>query len=257
MVFRWLGRFRNLFSKSRSYDDVGSDEKRERLEAILGFSPSDLLHYDRALRHRSIIDDDRYESFETYERLEFLGDAVLDLIVTEVIFSRFPEGDEGFLTKLRAKIVRGDTLSDLAKSLDLQTILEIGERARGQGIELSNSVLSDLFESLVAAIYLTEGYPVAFRFVERVLTDRLDLEEVSVTVDNFKSELLEYTQALKLPLPKYRVVSESGPGHDKTFQVAVSIAGSDYGTGTGKSKKRAEQIAARRALESLDPERES
>jgi len=155
------------------------------------------------------------------------------------------------MTKLRAKLVKGETLARLAKELQLHTILEIGDRSRGQGIELSKSVLSDAFESLIAAIYLTEGYPRVYAFVENIMDKHLDIYQISVTVDNFKSLLLEFTQAHKLSLPQYRVTSESGPGHNKTFEVAVSVDGTDYGSGIGKNKKQAEQIAAKHAYDLL------
>lgn len=256
-MFRWL---RDKFQKPADHSNLQSvtvteKERWERLESVLGFRLQNLKHYKRALRHRSIIDSEQYEKHETYERLEFLGDAVLDLIVTEIIFEKFPEEDEGFMTKLRAKLVKGDTLARLAKSLQLHTILEIGDRSRGQGIELSKSVLSDVIESLIAAIYLTEGYPEAYTFVERIMGKYLDIQHISVTVDNYKSLLLEYTQANKLSLPQYRVTEESGPGHNKTFKVAVSIEGRDYGSGSGKNKKQAEQIAAKHAYDSLKTEK--
>jgi ribonuclease III len=250
-MFQWL---KNKFQKAADpnpYRDIDDSERWIQLEEILGFQISDRTHYERALRHRSIIDGDSYEKHETYERLEFLGDAVLDLIITEIIFDRYPTEDEGFMTKLRAKLVKGDTLANLAGDLNLNDILEIGERAKGQGIELSKSVLSDVFESLIAAVYLTEGYRHTFQFVESVIDKHLDLKQISVTVDNFKSVLLEFTQAHKLSLPQYRVISETGPGHDKTFEVAVVVEGKDCGTGKGKNKKQAEQIAAKKAIKYL------
>jgi len=259
-MLRWVGKlFGDNAGEEHKPIDHRSEERWVKLTQILGFEPTDRLHYERSLRHRSIIDDELYEKHETYERLEFLGDAVLDLIVTELIFDSFPERNEGFLTQLRAKLVRGDTLAALAKNLELFSIIEVGDRSHGQGIELSRSVLADLFESLVAAIYLTEGYPVAYRFVERVILENLDLNSVSDRVDNYKSELLEYSQAEKLPLPVYRVKSESGPGHDKTFEVVVRIGDVVYGSGLGKSKKEAEQEAAREAFLRLvdDPDQKS
>ncbi|TVR15913.1 MAG: ribonuclease III [Balneolaceae bacterium] len=208
--------------------------------------------FEQALRHRSIVDNEKFDSFETYERLEFLGDAVLDLIVTEILFEKFPAENEGFLTKLRAKIVRGDTLYQMAQKLDLNTYLEIGDRAAGQGIEYSKSVLSDVYESLIAAIYVTAGYEKAFQFVQNNIETLLNLEEVVNQVDNYKSVLMEYSQSLKLKLPKYSVVSEHGPGHNKTFHVAVFIENEKMGEGSGKSKKQAEQQAAKAALEKIE-----
>lgn len=251
-MLRWVERLFGESIREESTPFSTDDTRRwEKLAEILGFIPEDRTHYERALRHRSIIDDDLYEKHETYERLEFLGDAVLDLIVTEIIFDTFPLRDEGFLTQLRAKLVKGDTLVELARKLELYTILEVGERAHGQGIELSKSVMADLFESLTAAIYLTEGYSRAYDFIDRVIEAHLDLNRISTRVDNYKSELLEYTQAKKLPLPSYRVRAETGPGHDKTFEVVVRIGEREYGVGEGKSKKDAEQLAAKVAWEQI------
>ncbi|MEX1063324.1 MAG: ribonuclease III [Balneolaceae bacterium] len=254
-MLKWLKKtFQKKAAEQHSRPEIR--ERWEHLEKIVGFPIRETTHFEHALRHRSIIDGELYEKHETYERLEFLGDAVLDLVVTEIIFEKFPTQDEGFMTKLRAKVVKGETLAVLAKELELNTVLEVGKRAHGQGIELSKSVLADVFESLVAAVYLTEGYSSAYTFIEGVFAEFLDLDRISVTVDNFKSVLLELSQAQKLPLPLYRVVSESGPGHDKTFRIIVSIGGKDYGTGSGKNKKEAEQIAARQAIELLKSELE-
>ena len=209
------------------------------------------LLFRRALRHRSIVDNDRYESFETYERLEFLGDAVLDLVITEILFELYPKENEGYLTKLRAKIVRGDTLCELSKNLRLNEFLEVGERASGQGIELSKSVLSDVFEALVAAIYMSGGYKSAFDFVWKVVDKYLDLGEVVNHIDNYKSILMEFSQAEKWDLPIYKVISETGPGHNKIFTVAAYVNRKRLGEGRGKSKKKAEQKAAKDALQNL------
>lgn len=208
----------------------------------------------RALRHRSIVDNDLYESFETYERLEFLGDAVLDLIVTEILFEIYPRENEGHLTKIRAKIVRGDTLCELSRKLRLNEYLEVGERASGQGIELSKSVLSDVFEALVAAIYISGGYKSAFDFVKSTVEKHLDFDKVVNHVDNFKSLLMEFSQSEKWDLPVYKVLSETGPGHNKTFTVAAYVNGKKCGEGKGKSKKKAEQNAAENALLNLNVE---
>lgn len=224
-----------------------------KLESLLGFQipAEDRGVYLRALRHRSIIDGDKVQAHETYERLEFLGDAVLDLIVTEIIFEKYPLENEGFLTKLRAKVVRGKTLALLAKSMQINEVMEIGERASGQGIEASKSVLADLFEAIIAAIYLTKGYDFTFRFTEELLDTHIDLKSIEAKADNYKSILMEYLQAKNEPLPEYRVINEEGPAHDKIFTVAAYISGEFMSEGKGKSKKDAEQIAAELALDIL------
>ncbi|MGM0505760.1 MAG: ribonuclease III [Bacteroidota bacterium] len=245
---RWLG---SLFKDS----EETSDRETRSFDAAsltpvwdwLGYEPTHPELFYRALRHRSVVDSSGVQAHETYERLEFLGDAVLDLVITEILFEAYPERNEGFLTKLRARMVKGETLGSLARQLGLDEHIEVGERSAGQGIEISRSVLADVFEALVAAIYVSEGYQEVFRFIESTYREHLDIDKLSVTVDNFKSELLEWTQARRKPYPDYRVLKESGPGHDKTFVVGVFIEGEQMGSGEGKSKKQAEQDAAQEA----------
>lgn len=247
-----LGRLKSWF-KAPVEQFKEPSTRIKKLENLLGFEidAEDRGIYLRALRHRSIIDGKKVQAHETYERLEFLGDAVLDLIVTEILFDKYPLANEGFLTKLRAKVVRGKTLAKIASQMRINDVMEIGERASGQGIEVSKSVLADLFESVVAAIYLTKGYEFTFLFTEQLLKKHIDLRLLEIKADNFKSSLMEYLQSYNEPLPEYRIIAEDGPAHDKTFTVAVYISGELMAEGKGKSKKDAEQIAAERALELL------
>lgn len=253
-MYRWLrSRFLRTGSNdthSKNAESTGDRIRFTQLEEILGFKPTDLSLYQKALRHRSTTSLDKYESYDSYERLEFLGDAVLDLISAELLFQKYPEEDEGFLTKTRAKMVRGETLSNLSKDLGIEALLEFSD-TKG-GVTRSKGILADIFESLVAAIYITEGYTVTYNFVQGVYDKHLNFEELAKINDNFKSTLLEFAQAQKMDLPEYRVVGEKGPGHNRTFDVEVSLGAQVYGKGTGKSKKKAEQAAARNALESLD-----
>lgn len=245
---RWLG---SLFTDSEKTPDRETRSfDASSLTPVwewLGYVPSQPELFQRALRHRSVVDTSEVQAHETYERLEFLGDAVLDLVITEILFAAYPERDEGFLTKLRARLVKGETIGPLAQQLDLGDYIEIGDRSAGQGVEISRSVLADVFESLVGAIYLSEGYETVFSFIERTYREHLNMDELSVKVDNFKSELLEWTQAHRKPYPDYLVLKESGPGHNKTFVIGVFVDGKQLGTGEGKSKKRAEQDAAEEA----------
>ncbi len=250
-----LERFRSYFQESE-HKNLDPEQKRRvsELEKALELRVGNPLLYLKALHHRSVLADENYTEDDSYERLEFLGDAVLDLIVSEIIFTRYPDKNEGFLTKLRAKLVRGEALAEYAEALDLSKFLIVGERARGQGIELSRSVLSDVFESLLGAIYVDAGYGKAYRFVEEVIGREVALDQITETLDNHKSMLLEWAQARQLSIPVYEVINEKGPGHDKTFVVKAVVDGRDCGTGTGKSKKQAEQRAARQALEALKEE---
>ncbi len=239
---------RSLFSKVGK-TPAGKSNRIKALENIIGTPIEEPSLFQRALRHRSMLSLDQYAKYDSYERLEFLGDAVLDLIAAEILFNEYPQKDEGFLTKIRAKLVRGETLAMLSKNLGFEDLMEIGEN--NSAVKVSKSILADVFESIVAAIYITKGYSHAFAFVERVYKKHIDFDDLITTVDNYKSALLEYTQAERLPLPQYKLVNESGPGHNRTFEVKVLIGADELGTGIGKSKKKAEQLAAEVALQSL------
>lgn len=239
--------FRSLFTKKKKSDLSPELKSRiEKLERIVGFEIDDPSLFLKALRHRSTLSQEQYETYDSYERLEFLGDAVLDLIAAEILFNQYPEKDEGFLTKVRAKLVRGETLSDFSKKLGIEDLMELGER--NGGTKVSKSILADAFESIIAAIYITKGYRHAYLFVDSVIQENLVIKELINTLDNYKSALLEYAQAEKMPIPRYELINESGPGHNRTFEVKVLIGQEQMGTGIGKSKKKAEQKAAREAL---------
>lgn len=240
---------RSLFAR-KSKDSASRDERIIQLEKIIGLTIEDTSLFQRALRHRSMLTQEQYAKYDSYERLEFLGDAVLDLIAAEILFHKYSKKDEGFLTKIRAKLVKGETLAYFSTELGLDELMEMGERPGNT--KISNSILADVFESIIAAIYITKGYSNAFQFVEYVFDKFVNFEDLIHTVDNYKSALLEYTQAERLPLPSYRTINESGPGHNRTFEVTVLIGEKEYGTGIGKSKKKAEQLAAEAALQMLN-----
>jgi len=218
------------------------------LKELIGQKVINISLYEQAFRHRSVADGSNYEKIDSYERLEFLGDAVLDLIVSEIIYDQFDNKSEGFLTKLRAGLVRGETLALFTQKLNMNYWLQVGDRAQDSNIRTSSSVLADIFEAVVGAIYQDLGYEITFQFVESVIIKYINFDDIIKSMDNYKSMLLEYTQAETLPLPSYQVVSEYGPGHDKTFEVQVIIDGNSAGKGVGKSKKKAEQEAAKQAL---------
>lgn len=249
-----IDRLKEWFRRGSASNQPEPLARLKTLENSLGFPipPKDRHVFTQAFRHRSIVDSELYESHETYERLEFLGDAVLDLIVTEILFEKYPTENEGFLTKLRSKIVKGDTLAAIAENLEFHKVLEVGERSSGQGIEFSKSILADVYESVVAAIYISKGYSFTFSFVLSNVNRFLDFEILENKIDNYKSVLMEHFQSESASLPIYEVISEEGPGHDKTFQVGVYFEGEQLGSGSGKSKKKAEQAAAKKAIEKLD-----
>lgn len=250
-----------MISRIRAYFlhktlDFDKRQKIAFLEGLINEPITNPSIYLKALRHRSKLADadSSYNDTDSYEQLEFLGDAVLDLIVTEILFERFPEENEGFMTKLRSKIVKGDSLAVLSTKLNLGSVVEVGERAKGQGIEYSNSVLADIFEAVIGALYKDKGYRKTFDFVYGIIKKFVSIKDLVRTHDNYKSLLLEYAQANKLAIPKYKVVSEKGPAHDKIFEIQVSINNDVLGNGVGKNKKTAEQVAAKGALARLKDE---
>lgn len=244
-----LRRIRAYFKKG-ALDPV-SAQKIAFLEKVIGTRIRKPLFFLKALRHRSSLIEKNLDLTESYEQFEFLGDAVLDLAVSDIIFQRYPAEDEGFMTQLRAKLVNGATLAELARKFDLGSVIEVGSRVRDQGIEHSEGVLADSFEALVGALYTEKGYATTYTFVHDIYERYIDLDELILAEDNYKSRLLEFAQAKKQSIPVYETLSETGPSHQKKFEVQVKVGGEVKGIGSGKSKKKAEQKAAKEALEKL------
>ncbi|SHK87356.1 ribonuclease III [Rhodothermus profundi] len=207
--------------------------------------------YEQALTHRSLLRGRPDSHLHSNERLEFLGDAVLGFIVAAYLYEHFPDRNEGFLTRLRAKLVNREALAQAARRLKLGTYVRLSENMERVGGRENDSILSDAFEALVGALYLDLGLEATRAFVERVLLEPLDLEALARRPDNYKSLLLEFAQARGWPQPRYRVVAEEGPSHARTFTVEAWIGNRRLGRGTAGSKKQAEQQAAREALARL------
>ncbi len=222
----------------------GLQASRKILEAQLGHTFRDPSLLARALTHSSATADKSRDN----ERLEFLGDAVLDLVVCEHFFHTYPTQREGELTEAKSRIVQGETLAAVARTMDLRPHVILG-RGIANRKQLPSSVYANMFEALVAALYLDGGYGAARDFILERLGPQFD--ESRDETDNHKSRLQEYVQQDAAAIPVYRVTAERGPGHRKTFEVAVHIHGKAYGRGTGLSKKEAEQNAAREALMAL------
>ncbi|MEX0780365.1 MAG: ribonuclease III [Balneolales bacterium] len=246
-----LRRIRAYFNLKGALDSE-SAQKIAFLEKVIGYRIRKPLFFLKALRHRSSLIEKKLDPTESYEQFEFLGDAVLDLVVTDIIFERYPAEDEGFMTQLRAKLVNGATLAGLARNLGLASVIEVGARVKDQGIEQSEGVLADAFEAIVGALYTEKGYATTSKFVSHIYERYIDLDELILSEDNYKSRLLELAQARKKSIPVYETLSETGPPHQKKFEVQVEVGGEVKGRGTGKSKKKAEQKAAKAALENLN-----
>ncbi len=231
-------------------------EKGRRSELItlcrkLGVRFGDLRLLNQALMHRSYVHDADMSRGESNERMEFLGDAVLGLVVNEHLYSRYAKRQEGRLTKIKSLIVSEAVLSRTAEDLDLGKFIHLSDNERASGGEQRASILADSFEALIAAIYLDSGLGDARRFIARHLLSSIDeLLEVD-EYKNYKSVVQEYAQKKFGSRPRYRVVSAKGPEHERTFFVELRLDGRSLGRGEGKNKKEAEQMAARSALGKL------
>ena len=221
---------------------------KEAIEQLVGFRIDDLGLYERAMMHRSVLRGEVPQDLKSNERLEFLGDAVLGFITAEHLFAQFPDKDEGFLTRLRAKLVNGKALAECAENMGLGALILMSKNMAQEQGRRNRTILADALEALIGAIYLDQGLDSARTFIHNTMLDRVDLGQLAQQYDNYKSLLLEYAQARGWSQPQYRVVSEEGPSHAKTFTVDAVLRGESFGRGEGGSKKMAEQRAAKEAL---------
>jgi ribonuclease-3 len=221
----------------------------DRLEKIIGLRFCDQGLLQQVLVHRSFLNEQGGSSLDSYERLEFLGDAVLSLIISTELYLRMPQATEGQLSKGRAALVNDESLSHFTRRLNLGDFLLLGRGADATGGRESDSILADCFEALVAAIYLDQGYPEARRFVLQVMKQELDEScRLGTPQENPKSRLQEYYQGRGRPAPRYRIVTTEGPDHNPVFTVEVSVDEQVVGTGRGGKKADAERAAAQDAL---------
>ncbi len=222
-------------------------EKFNQLEKVIGTTISDRNIYVEALIHRSFLEENDQFTFSN-ERLEFLGDSVLNLVIGEYLFNKFPNEEEGFLTKVRAKLVNRNALSLVAENMNLAEFLILSSSLPKSITHNSKSMLSDALEALIGAIYLDKGIEACKQFIQKRILEPALKNGDHLIDENYKSQLLEYAQANKLAIPVYQIISEEGPHHDKTFTAEVIIGEKVLGEGKGKSKKEAEQNAAQVAL---------
>jgi ribonuclease-3 len=218
----------------------------------LTFANKDLLQ--RALTHRSYLNENPNHPLEDNERLEFLGDAVLDFITGEYLYHRFPEMPEGRLTNLRSALVRSETLANFAIRLNLGAYLYMGRGEEESGGRERAAILGDAFEAIIGALYLDSGLEFTRQFVCNIIDPMLQDILASDADKDAKSRLQEVAQSHYKLTPTYRTVSEYGPDHAKQFTVEALIGGKVYGQGKGLSKQNAAQAAARAALQTLEAE---
>lgn len=228
------------------------DEHLNRLKSKMGFTwhqPSLLL---QALTHSSCVHESRGHGLSHNQRLEFLGDAVLELVISEHLYKTFPDRTEGELTKMRAASVCEPSLAKVARGLDLGRCLRMGRGEERSGGRERPSILADAFEALLGAIYLDQGLDVTRKFILQCLNPILE-DVVAGRLDrDYKTELQEILQQTSPEPLTYLIMNETGPDHDKTFTAGILYRGEIIGKGTGHSKKEAEQQAAKNAFSQLE-----
>ena len=225
---------------------MASGSDLTRLQKELGYSFSDINLLTRCLTH---VSHGKGKQNDHNETLEFLGDAVLDLAVSDLLMRRFPERSEGDLSKMRAALVNSAMLAVKAEQLNLGALLRMGKGEERSGGRKKKSILAGAFEAVIGGIYWDGGYEAARRAVERYFSS--DIKERNLGQQDYKTRLQEISQILFHAPPDYRVVAESGPDHEKRFMTEIHVGGKLMGRGEGKSKKQSEQEAARKALEAL------
>ena len=235
----------------RPPDRPSRDPAVEALEARLGvaFARPDVAL--AAITHKSFVNEHRGEGLADNERLEFLGDAVLDLAVSHRLMERFPIAREGELSKIRAAVVDEAGLARMARTLDLGPLLRLGRGEELTGGRDKNSLLADAMEAVVAALYLGGGLDPVLALLDRFLGEAFARAAAGTLDRDYKTQLQELAQSRVRASPRYRVVAEHGPDHSKVFDVEAELKGEVVGRGTGRSKKDAEQAAAKLALETI------
>lgn len=234
-----------------TYSPLLPPETLAYLQTLIGSLDGNARLYQTALTHRSVIGNTALSHHnESNQRLEFLGDAVLGLLISHFLFQNFPASAEGDLSKTRAKIVNSKSLACFARSIGLGEHLLLGESAAHYNIRDSESALADAFESLIGAIYLDKGLDAAYGFVDKHIIHHQSFSAIVASEQNYKSCLIEYSQAHHVAAPVYTVIAEHGAEHDKEFTVEVSC-NNIKGCGTARRKKDAEQLAAKEAMERI------
>lgn len=231
----------------KSKKPARSSESAKELVKRLKLKVNNISLFTRALTHRSFINE-HPEEIEDNERLEFLGDAVLDFMVGEWLYNRFPEMPEGGLTQMRSALVQTPQLAEFARRMKIGYALRLGKGESKAGGRLRNSVLCDAFEALIGAIYLDSGISGVKSFINSQLEAAAQEILISHKNEDPKSILQEWAQSIGYPAPKYQLIDSVGPDHSKIFHIHVVVNKEDLGSGKGTSKQEAEKNAARTAL---------
>jgi ribonuclease-3 len=223
-----------------------NNDLRERAEKVLGLTFNDPQLLKESLTHASIADT----RLKSNERMEFLGDAVLDLVICAELYRRFPSLLEGDLTKIKSAVVSRRTCAEVAKETGLAELLIIGKGISSRE-EMPSSLAAAVYESIVAAIFLDRGFEVVKEYVLRTMTPKVELISANINQQNYKAVLQQHAQKMLGSTPIYELLDEKGPDHSKCFEVCVTINGRRFTSAWGPNKKMAEQKAALLALEEM------
>ena len=232
---------------------IYTELNRIDIEKIIEMKPIDINKYRKAFVHKSVVknakESNELPKFmqESYERYEFLGDSVLNLVIANYLFHKFPTSHEGNLTKIRTKLVNGKTLALLANKLGLSKFLILNYKVENINGRANNRILEDVFEALICSIYLDLGFNHAEKFILNLITKHINFDELLID-NNYKDILLKFCQTKFGTTPIYKIIETNGPPHNRTFTLSCFIQDLEYKYGKGKNKKDAEQIAAKETL---------
>ena len=230
---------------------VEVEEKLEKLQNLIGLKFSNTSNLRSAISHSSFVNELKVNKWENYERLEFLGDAVLEIVTSDFLYRNHPDMPEGELSKLRASLVCEPSLAFTAKRMHLYDYMLLGKGEEASGGRMRNSLLSDVFEAIIGAVYLEFGYMEAQNYIEKFLLN--DISENQLFVDS-KSRLQILVQSKNDMTLEYKVIEETGPDHDKHFVVGLYINDELLCQGEGHNKKEAEQLAAYNGMKLMTKE---
>lgn len=234
-----------------SFNEMNKCIKREDINRITGFNPINVLYYQKAFIHKSVLRFINNEDLNSsYERYEFLGDSVLNLIIAKFIFNKYPDKEEGYLTRIRTKLVNGKTLAFLAKKINLNEFLIISKNVESINGRNNDRILEDIFEAFLCSINMDLGYKYVEHFVLRIINEHINFETLEEDT-NYKDILLRKCQQKLQINPEYELISTAGPSHKKIFTSVAIINGQRYATGTGNTKKESEQVASKNTLDIL------
>lgn len=250
-----------LFVKKTRHHQFGVDTPTEevlkiadykKLEKIINHQIVDKKYFFQALTHRSFLTEFSNINLDSNERLEFLGDSILNMVVGEFLFELFPTADEGLLTKMRSRLVNRKALASYGHDLYLWDLILLSPSVAQSLENGSDTILADCFEAIIGALYLDAGIVTVKQFIKKTILSSSRIRIASTIDQNYKSLLLEHSQAAGNGVPRYNTLKWEGPDHDRVFTVEVRINNEVFGIGIGKNKKEAEQAAAAEALKRIE-----